>query len=78
MSITNIGSDPVVATADVTDPRARAWSPVARAVALLLELDRSGVFSVRRAVPVLAGALRMSRSTVYALLAELRARRNDA
>jgi predicted transcriptional regulator YheO len=45
---------------------------------LLRELDDAGVFSVRRAVPVVAGALKASRSTVYALLAEMKSRRNDA
>ncbi|MCX9191631.1 hypothetical protein C3Y87_09425 [Carbonactinospora thermoautotrophica] len=41
---------------------------------LLAELDRLGVFSQRRAVPLVARALRVSRSTVYALLAEVRRR----
>jgi predicted transcriptional regulator YheO len=45
---------------------------------VLAELDRAGVFAVRRAVPVVAVALRASRSTVYALLADLKARRNDS
>jgi predicted transcriptional regulator YheO len=44
-------------------------------LAVLAELDQAGVFAVRRAVPVVASALRTSRSTVYSLLAELRARR---
>jgi predicted transcriptional regulator YheO len=39
---------------------------------VLGRLDRDGVFAVRRAAPVVAGALRVSRSTVYGLLAELR------
>ncbi|ANW21450.1 helix-turn-helix transcriptional regulator [Streptomyces clavuligerus] len=38
-------------------------------------LDEAGVFEVRRAAPVVAGALKASRSTVYALLSEHRARR---
>jgi predicted transcriptional regulator YheO len=41
----------------------------------LSELDQAGIFSVRRAVPVVANALRVSRSTVYALLAELKEKR---
>nr|WP_311132561.1 PAS domain-containing protein [Nonomuraea gerenzanensis] len=41
-------------------------------LAVLAELDAAGVFAVRRAVPVVAGALRTSRSTLYALLADLR------
>ncbi|MEV4176889.1 PAS domain-containing protein [Nonomuraea sp. NPDC049709] len=41
-------------------------------LAVLAELDQAGVFAVRRAVPVVAGALKTSRSTLYALLAELR------
>jgi predicted transcriptional regulator YheO len=36
------------------------------------------VFAVRRAVPVVAVALQASRSTVYALLADLKARRNHS
>lgn len=36
------------------------------------ELDRLGVFGVRRAVPVAARASRVSRSTVYTLLSDLR------
>ncbi|MEU9131506.1 PAS domain-containing protein [Kitasatospora sp. NPDC048540] len=43
-------------------------------LAVLAELDRAGVFTVRRAVPVVATALGASRSTVYALLAELKDR----
>ncbi|GGO97839.1 helix-turn-helix transcriptional regulator [Wenjunlia tyrosinilytica] len=43
---------------------------------VLTELDRAGVFAFRRAVPVVAGALKASRSTVYALLAELKAQGN--
>ncbi|WP_051969800.1 helix-turn-helix transcriptional regulator [Kitasatospora azatica] len=39
---------------------------------VLRELDAAGVFTVRRAVPVVATALRVSRSTLYALLGELR------
>ncbi|MEV7778357.1 PAS domain-containing protein [Kitasatospora sp. NPDC088351] len=42
-------------------------------LAVLRELDRAGVFAVRRAVPAVATALKVSRSTVYTLLAELRA-----
>ncbi|WP_432142159.1 helix-turn-helix transcriptional regulator [Streptomyces sp. bgisy084] len=41
-----------------------------RAVVALL--DEAKVFAVRRATPVVAHALRVSRSTVYGLLAELR------
>ncbi|GAA0590829.1 PAS domain-containing protein [Kutzneria viridogrisea] len=41
-------------------------------VAVLAELDHAGVFTVRKAVPVVARALHVSRSTLYALLAELR------
>ncbi|MFD8559070.1 transcriptional regulator [Streptosporangium canum] len=41
-------------------------------LAALAELDRLGVFGVRRAVPVVARALRVSRSTVYTLLSDLR------
>ncbi|MCX4514554.1 PAS domain-containing protein [Streptomyces sp. NBC_01619] len=44
-------------------------------LALLGRLDEDGVFAVRRATPVVAGALRISRSTLYGLLAELRAPR---
>ncbi|PXY22626.1 helix-turn-helix transcriptional regulator [Prauserella muralis] len=39
---------------------------------VLGELRQAGVFAVRKAVPVVASALRVSRSTVYALLAELK------
>lgn len=42
-------------------------------LAVLGELDRAGVLTVRRAVPAVATALRVSRSTVYTLLAELKA-----
>lgn len=42
-------------------------------VALLGLLDRAGIFDQRRSVPVVARALRMSRSAVYQLLAETRA-----
>ncbi|SDM87515.1 helix-turn-helix transcriptional regulator [Allokutzneria albata] len=41
-------------------------------VAVLSELDSAGVFAVRRAAPEVARALKVSRSTVYALLAEVR------
>ncbi|REK88881.1 hypothetical protein DY245_18570 [Streptomyces inhibens] len=41
-------------------------------LAILGRLDEARVFAVRRAAPVVAGALRVSRSTVYGLLAELR------
>ncbi|MFI9594707.1 transcriptional regulator [Nonomuraea sp. NPDC052265] len=44
-------------------------------LAVMAELDLAGVFAVRRATSVVAGALRTSRSTLYALLAELRRRR---
>ncbi|MFH8384576.1 transcriptional regulator [Kitasatospora sp. NPDC018058] len=39
---------------------------------VLRELDEAGVFAVRRAVPAVATALQISRSTAYALLAELK------
>ncbi|MFI6156440.1 PAS domain-containing protein [Kitasatospora sp. NPDC051170] len=39
---------------------------------VLRELDRAGVLAVRRAAPAVATALRISRSTVYALIAELK------
>ncbi|MER5852692.1 helix-turn-helix domain-containing protein [Streptomyces sp. NPDC002012] len=42
---------------------------------VLGRLDEARVFAVRRATPAVAGALRVSRSTVYGLLAELRAPR---
>ncbi len=42
-------------------------------LAVLGRLDEAGVLAVRRAAPVVAGALRVSRSTLYSLLAELRA-----
>jgi D-arginine utilization repressor len=41
-------------------------------VAVLAELDQHGVFAVRRSASQVAGALRVSRSTVYALLAQIR------
>ncbi|MGW2160502.1 helix-turn-helix transcriptional regulator [Nonomuraea sp. NPDC001699] len=41
-------------------------------LAVVAELELAGVFAVRRAATVVAGALRTSRSTLYALLAELR------
>jgi D-arginine utilization repressor len=41
-------------------------------LAVLSELDQAGFLAVRRSVPVVAAALRTSRSTVYALLAELK------
>ncbi|PZG17387.1 hypothetical protein C1J01_18215 [Nonomuraea aridisoli] len=41
-------------------------------LAVLAELDEAGIFAVRRAVPVVASALRISRSTLYALLSDLR------
>ncbi|MER8186059.1 PAS domain-containing protein [Kitasatospora sp. NPDC094015] len=41
-------------------------------LAVLGRLDEERVFAVRRAAPVVAGALRVSRSTVYGLLAEVR------
>jgi predicted transcriptional regulator YheO len=44
-------------------------------LAIIGRLEEAGVFAVRRAAPVVAGALRVSRSTVYGLLAELRAPR---
>jgi D-arginine utilization repressor len=43
---------------------------------VLARLDADGVFAVRRATPVVANVLRVSRSTVYGLLAELRAPTN--
>ncbi|MFF7633222.1 transcriptional regulator [Kitasatospora sp. NPDC008050] len=42
-------------------------------LAVLGRLEEAGVFAVRRAAPVVAAALRVSRSTLYGLLAELRA-----
>lgn len=47
-------------------------------LAVLTELDRAGVFAVRRAVPVVAAALSASRSGVYALLSEARAHRSSS
>jgi predicted transcriptional regulator YheO len=47
-------------------------------LSVLAELDQAGVFAVRRAVPFVAGALKVSRSTVYALLAELKDQRNGS
>ncbi|RFS84308.1 hypothetical protein D0T12_19510 [Actinomadura spongiicola] len=41
-------------------------------LAVLARLDEAKVFAVRRATPVVAAALRVSRSTLYGLLAELR------
>ena len=41
-------------------------------LAVVGRLEEERVFAVRRAAPVVAGALRVSRSTVYDLLAELR------
>ncbi|MFF7183088.1 PAS domain-containing protein [Streptomyces sp. NPDC008121] len=41
-------------------------------LAVLARLDEAKVFAVRRAAPVVAAALRVSRSTLYGLLAELR------
>lgn len=40
---------------------------------VLGRLEETKVFAVRRAVPVVAGILKVSRSTLYGLLAELRA-----
>lgn len=42
-------------------------------LAVLARLDEANVFAVRRAAPVVAGILRISRSTLYGQLAELRA-----
>jgi predicted transcriptional regulator YheO len=42
-------------------------------LAVLARLDEAKVFAVRRATPVVAHALRVSRSTLYSLLAEHRA-----
>ncbi|MBO8185286.1 helix-turn-helix transcriptional regulator [Streptomyces spirodelae] len=42
-------------------------------LAVLARLDEAKIFAVRRANPVVAAALRVSRSTLYSLLAELRA-----
>ncbi|MFI6448075.1 transcriptional regulator [Kitasatospora sp. NPDC050543] len=42
-------------------------------LAVLARLEEAKVFAVRRAVPVVAGVLRISRSTLYGLQAELRA-----
>ncbi|MFE6866695.1 transcriptional regulator [Kitasatospora sp. NPDC057692] len=47
-------------------------------LAVLARLDEAKVFAVRRAAPVVAGALRVSRSTLYGLLAELRAPKDHA
>jgi D-arginine utilization repressor len=47
-------------------------------LAVLTELDQAGVFAVRRAVPVVARALQASRSTVYALLSELKQQRGGS
>lgn len=41
-------------------------------LALLTTLDSAGVFAQRRSVPVVAQAMRLSRSAVYQLLAETR------
>ncbi|MFF3072629.1 transcriptional regulator [Kitasatospora sp. NPDC057936] len=41
-------------------------------LAVLRELDAAGVLAVRRAVPAVATALRVSRSTVYTLLTDLK------
>ncbi|MFE2913770.1 transcriptional regulator [Kitasatospora indigofera] len=46
-------------------------------LAVVGRLDEAGVFAVRRATPVVAAALKVSRSTVYALLAEHRDRRTS-
>jgi predicted transcriptional regulator YheO len=40
---------------------------------LLTQLDTAGIFTQRRSVPAVAQAMRMSRSAVYQLLAEVRA-----
>jgi predicted transcriptional regulator YheO len=45
-------------------------------VVLLAELDKAGVFSHRRSVPVVAQAMRISRSATYQLLAESRKERH--
>jgi predicted transcriptional regulator YheO len=47
-------------------------------LAVLTELDQAGVFAVRRAVPVVASALQSSRSTVYALLSEVKQHRSES
>ena len=41
-------------------------------LAVLRELDEAGVLAVRRSTPVVAAALNLSRSALYALLAELK------
>jgi predicted transcriptional regulator YheO len=41
--------------------------------ALLAQLEAAGIFTHRRSVPVVAQAMRVSRSAVYQLLAEVRA-----
>ncbi|GAA2792529.1 PAS domain-containing protein [Kitasatospora sp. CM 4170] len=46
-------------------------------IAVLRRLDRAGVLAVRRAVPAVATALKVSRSTVYTLLADLKADPGD-
>ena len=50
------------------------WSNAATddRLAILRELEAGGVLAVRRSVPVVATALKVSRSSVYALLAEIR------
>ncbi|MGP3943709.1 helix-turn-helix transcriptional regulator [Streptomyces sp. 6N106] len=42
-------------------------------LAVLARLDDAKIFAVRRAAPVVAGVLQVSRSTLYGLLAEVRA-----
>ncbi|MFG1948634.1 transcriptional regulator [Nonomuraea sp. NPDC048826] len=46
-------------------------------LAVIGRLKEARIFAVRRAAPVVAGALRVSRSSLYALLAELRASRAE-
>ncbi|WP_406002878.1 transcriptional regulator [Streptomyces sp. NBC_00829] len=45
-------------------------------LAVLARLEDAGVFAVRRAAPVVARALQISRSTIYGLLAERRTSRD--
>lgn len=47
-------------------------------LSVMTDLEAAGLFAFRRAVPLVAGALHASRSTVYSLLSEIRTRRNPA
>jgi len=46
-------------------------------IAILTELEEHGIFAVRKAVPAVARTLRVSRSTIYALLTELKGANHD-